>query len=307
MKVRIFFVIVAFVLIAYPETFAQKDKKDSKVDVKNLQLKGADILLNGINELIDYLIARLDSSYYEAQRNFNIADSIFAKLLDCCSSSADTAKLNEFRRSLSTLKEMSLDELQKKAQGNQINFMLDGRNAVLTKEEAGLATFLKILQAMTNDFKEDLTTVYFSHVWRSQKGRFRMRASIDRSWLEKLNNLGLGDKFIPVVVLMTNKLGRDVVFNPFTEKFTIITSTGKQFQNVDPDFDTAIKLEDLQDEEKQMIFDKVIQIYDGANTPIVLLFPSSVSSPENWLRIVFDTSLGEYGESLSKGKLNKEQ
>ena len=105
-----------------------------------------------------------------------------------------------------------------------------------------------------------------------------MHVHVDRSWQEELSDGGLGDRFMPLVVRMTNKLGRDVVLNSSIEKITIITSTGKQFQNVDPDFDTAMKLEDLQDEEKQMIFDKVIQIYDGANASVVLLFPSSASS-----------------------------
>lgn len=307
MKTRVLFVFVSLIFITCPETFAQKDKKDSNVDVKSLQLKGADSFLDGVNEFNNYLITKRDSVYFNAQRNFSVADSIFGKLLACCSSSTDTAKLLEFHGSLAKVKSISLEDLEEARLGPKINLELDDKIVQLSQEEAGLLTYLRILKVRAEDFIEDLTTIYFSHVWSNDKGYFKMHAHVDRSWQEKLRVVGLRDKFIPLFVQMTNKLGRDVVFNPFSEKFTVITSTGKQFQNVDPDFDTQMMLEELPDDEKQMIFDEVIQIYNGADTPIVLIFPSSVSSPENWLRIVFDSSLGEYGESLSKGNLNKEQ
>jgi hypothetical protein len=307
MKTRILFVIASLILIVCPNTFAQKEKKDSKIDVKSLQLRGADSLLTGVNQFIDYLIAKRDSSYFEAQRNLNVADSIFEKLLTCCSSSTDTAKLSQLYRALEKATSISLTDLQEMAEGRRVNLQFDGRIVELSEQEAGLFTFLKILGARTEDFVKDLATIYFSHVWSTGKGYFKMRAHVDQSWQEKLINIGLEDKFLPVIVQMTNKLRRDVVLNPFTEKFTILTSTGKQFRNVDVDFDTQIILEDLTDEEKQLIFNKVMEIYDGADTPIVILFPSSVPSPGNWLRIIFDSSVGEYGESLSKGNLNKEQ
>lgn len=66
MKSIFLFIIVAWILILCPASFTQEQKRDSKTDIKNLQLKGADNILSGVNSVINYFGTKQDSSYWEA-------------------------------------------------------------------------------------------------------------------------------------------------------------------------------------------------------------------------------------------------
>lgn len=306
-RVNYFGLALLFVL-AVPLS-AQKSKQLSSDDVKKLQIKVAEDYLDALQSLKDYLIDKSDEDYETFRSKLNSSDSLIAFLEKSSKSKLDAEYFPEIKQSIEKLNELTLDKLKEMAnRGERARFRIDNRTAVLSKDgEAPLLLFLTFSKLPADNLLTTLTNVFFSNTWKESKGTFKMRACAYRTWQEEFHKIGLGDKYKVVVINMTNKLGRDISLNPMTDKFTIISTSGRQYHNSTLDFDDYSATQNLRQEDQQSIFTKVINIYDGANTPVFVLFPASVPSAEDWARIVFDSALGSFGESLSKGSLTKEK
>jgi len=301
---------IAFILFlcftSHPLTYEKKTLSGDKV--KSIQIEMSNICIQAVETMTDYIMTKSQEYFQEAKKKFVITDSILSFLQTYCTAITDTSTIRSLKSASEMVCKLTIQELEDLAnKGEKANLNFGGRTALLSKDgEAPFLIYLSIVENMAQNLIDKLSTIYFSNTWYFPKGTFKMRAYLDRKWQEKFDRIGLRDKFVAVTFQMTNKSGKDIDFNPFTEKFTIITTDGKQYQNIEPAFEDFLALGDLSEDDKQIIFDKVITIYDGANTPIVVLFPAKARPVDSWLRIVFDTSLGELTGSLTKGKLTKE-
>jgi len=300
--------LLLFLIFSLP-LLAQKSKQLSTADIKKMQMKVAEDYLDALQSLKEYLIDKSDENYETFRSKLSSSDSLIAFLEKSSKSKLDTENFPKLKQSLDKLKELTLDKLQEMAErGEKARFRIDNQTAILSKDgEAPLLLFLTFSKMPADNLLTKLTNVFFSNTWKSSSGTFKMRACAYRSWQEEFDKIGLGEKYKVVVINMTNKLGRDVSLNPMTEKFTILTANGRQYHNSDLSFDDYSAVQGLREEDQQSIFTKVINIYDGADTPVIVLFPASIPSPEEWTRIIFDSAMGTFGESLSKGSLTKEK
>jgi len=288
---------------------AQKSKQLTAADAKEMQIKVAEDYLDAIRSLKDYLIDKSDESYEAFRSKLNSSDSLMAFLEKSNKSKLDTEDFSQLRQSIDMLKGLTIDKLKEMAgRGEKARFRIGNETAILSEDgEAPLLVILAGFKIQADKLLTELTNVFFSHMWKSSSGTFKMRACAYRSLQEEFEKIGLGEKYKVVVINMTNKLGRDVSLNPITDKFTILTTDGRQYYNCDLDFEDYSLVKGLPEEDQQSIFTKVTDIYDGADTPIIVLFPASVPSPEKWSQIIFDSAMGTLGKSLSKGSLTKEK
>lgn len=308
---RIIILQIAFILfLCYTsQTLSYEKKSLSKDKVKSIQIQMSNLCIQAVESMTDYIMTKSPGYFEEAKKKFVITDSILSFLQTCCTSVTDTSTIRSLKSASEMVSKLTIQEIEDLANKEEkANFNFGGRTALLSKDgEAPFLIYLSVVKNMAQNLIDKLSTIYFTNTWYFPKGTFKMRAYLDRKWQEKLDRVGLGDEFVAVTFQMTNNSGKDIDFNTFTEKFTILSTDGKQHENIEPGFDDILALGDLPEDDKQIIFDKVITIYDGANTPIVVLFPIKVLPVDSWLRIVFDTSLGELTGSLTKGKLTREQ
>lgn len=300
--------VVCILLYSHPLT-AQKPKSPTADEIKKMQAMVAEDFLDALQSMKDYLIDKNDQDFQNAHSKFIAVDSLISFLEKGSKSKLDTSDLPKIKQAASQFKDFTLTKMTELAErGEKARFSFGGRTAILSKDgEAPLVVYLTIAKSFGDNLLSKMSNIFFSHTWKTGAGTFKMRACAYRSWQERFTEIGLGDKYKVVVINMTNKLGRDVSLNPMVDKFTILTSNGRQFHNSDVDFDDYSALERLPEENQQSVFTKVINIYDGADTPVIVLFPASVPDSENWARIIFDSAMGAFGESLSKGSLTKEK
>lgn len=301
-------IIASFLLMGFTlPLMAQKTRDLPGDEIKKKQADVAQEFLRGVNSLLDYLVTKSANDFEVSHSSFLSTDSLITLLEQQGKSKLDSIYLPKIKKHAISLKDYSLAIMRTmENQGEKSEFSFGDRTAILSRDgEAPLVTYLFIIKSYGENLLSDMTNVFFSYTWEVSGGIFEMRACNYGSWQKKFNEIGLGQKYMVVVINMTNKLGRDVTINPMTDKFIILTNKGRQYLNSDPDFDDHIALRNLPEEDQQSIFTDVMTIYDGADTPIIVLFPASARSADTWSRIIFDSAVGTMGESLPKGSLTK--
>jgi len=306
---RLFCLAVVCILFYSNPLSAQKARPLTADDTKKMQITVTENFLDALQSMKDYLIDKNDQDFENARSKFVAVDSLITFLEKGSKSKLDTSDLPKIKQAATQFKDFTLDKMNELAErGEKARFSFGGRTAVLSKDgEAPLVVYLTIAKSFGDNLLSKLSNIFFSYTWKTGGGTFKMRACAYRSWQERFVEIGLGEKYKVIIINMTNKLGRDISLNPMTDKFTILASNGRQYHNSDVDFDDYSALEQLPEENQQSVFTKVINIYDGADTPVIVLFPASVPDSENWSRIIFDSAMGAFGESLSKGSLTKEK
>lgn len=116
-------------------------------------------------------------------------------------------------------------------------------------------------------------------------------------WNAFLSRKGLASTFTAIKVELKNSSRQDLSINPVSDYWTIITKSGTPFKNVNaPDYAVATAVEELPQAERQKLFSGNLDIFDGTNSYIIVLFPQEVGEVSNWKRVIFSSSFSVLGK-----------
>ena len=284
---------------------AGESRQQKIVDTRQQFIHAAKSAREGISLRLKYLETKDTTYFAQAVQAFVLADSLFGKLVSCCAKDADTSSVDLIRSMAKREAHVTIEEIDTASSDSQKQQLhAYGVTYVVSEREAAHLTYLIIGDIKCQDIasRNALKTVLLKK-WSAGGKSFEMKASTTKGWQTLIEKVGLKSRYFPVEISLINDLGRDVQLNPMLDKFTILTTDGKQYSNVEPDFDASIAMSNLTDQQQQMIFDKVIDVYDGGKVSIVVFFSANLPAEDLWNRIIFDPTLGEIGEGLSKGVL----
>lgn len=312
---------------------AQKDVQPNPSTVKRLQVEAFMTSIDALEVLLDGLKTGTLLEEYELLRfHIDSADSVLNILEKCCKSKIKQGTSFGYtpytitKTTIENLKILSIDkivDLLYPEEEIKIHFLNEegGSITILSKED--LLFWASLKKSICKVRLNILTSVCFSHNWKFSKGSLKMETCAERVLQENLTKIGLD--YMPIRVFITNKSGFDVRLNPIVDKFTIVDEFGRQFPNINPNMEEIELISKISDGSK--IFGggmiDVIDIYDGANESVILLFSESTLSPnkpmpiaerisasklwypivEFWSHIVFDSKIEK---TLQKGILRKE-
>jgi hypothetical protein len=266
--------------------------KFSKPAVKVIFIKFLEQDIEGTKSICEYLELDNKDSFEHYRMSVHLCDSLLSLLQKESDRNIDIENLKYCKRQVAIMQ--TLIESPQKTSEEKHHALL-----ICTGAKYGLQSSLDNLL--------DIIAA-FGNTWKYKKTSFSMIATCRKSVGEQVDKTLLGKKFYLFQVKLNNLLDKDVVFDPSTEKFTVVTNIGRQYQNIIPNRDDQLLIEEsLNGEDKQALFDKTITIYQGSDTPIYLLFPSSIPSPDSWDHIVFESSSKRKSESLGKTSLTRLQ
>ena len=266
-----------------------------------------DLMLDGIDLVETYIFKRHEKAFTDAQAKFAAAETAFATLLKTAPATPAEARkdLEDLLKSARTYVGMTASDLNERlAKGKRRRFESSAGDVASLGEDgaAALLLGLGIHTAIVESMAEKYGRLTYAHTWQQGAKQVTFVAMHDAAWDAKVANVGLG-RYIAVRVDMENRSGRDLQLNPMLHKFTLVTATGRQFANVAPSFADFRALENLGKADRQQVYDALFPVYDGATTPLVLLFPRVAFDEEPWKAIVFDSTFGATGGGLTKARL----
>lgn len=268
--------------------------KFSSMYVKRTYLSFLRCEAEGYDVLSKYLESQTEQNYIHFKKVLSSLDSLYVVLKRECDPKIDQEHLRDIAKGIGFMKKFTIANVQNMSEENKHTYVL-------------LSIGSKYGIQMCIDEYSDIIAS-FGYKWKYNKESFFMLAVCSKSVEGKFAETALANRFYLVNVIMVDSLNQDVDLDPQTDKFTIITDLGVQYRNIvlSPADQILVDVS-LDEENKQALFNKVITIYQGAITPILLLFPSSVPSPDTWLRIVFESRANTHTHLLKKGILTRIQ
>lgn len=300
-KIRLLNLLLLVFLFSYPliaQSFQDivdhysSPEKFSKPAVKVILIKFLEQDIEGTKSICEYLESDNEDSFEDFRMSVHLCDSLLLLLQKESDRKIDIENLKYCKRQVAIMQTL-IESPQKTSE--------EKRHALL------ICTGAKYGLKISLDNLLDIIAA-FENTWKFKRTSLSIIATCRKSIGEQVDKTLLGQKFYLFQVKVKNLLDKDVVFDPDSVKFTVVTDIGRQYHNIIPNMDSQLLIEkSLNEEDKQALFDKTITIYKGSDIPIYLLFPSTIPSPDSWDHIIFESNSKRMSGSLGKASLTRLQ